>query len=138
MELVIDEGHVRSLLFCDKTLPSSCGSFLEAEVKRQLEAYFSHERVVFELPLKRFGTVFQTKAWQVLEMIPYGNTIGYQQQLEAMGYRRGAQAVGQANKRNPLQIIIPCHRVICSNGALGGYEGGLDKKIGLLSHEKLR
>lgn len=138
MRLVTDDVAVHRLEFCHEKKSSLSGSHLESLVIRQLEAYFAHERLVFELPLKLSGTAFQMKAWQYLETIPYAQTISYQQQLQALGYQSGAQAIGQANKRNPIQIIIPCHRVICSNGSLGGYEGGLDKKIWLLSHENSR
>lgn len=135
MRLLTDDTFVLGLRFCENSKPSSSGSVLEAMVIDQIKAYFSHELYQFDLPLKLTGTTFQKKAWQALLSIPYGKTMSYQQQLEMMGYRYGAQAVGQANKKNPIQLIIPCHRVLLSNGKLGGYQAGAQKKAFLLSHE---
>lgn len=104
--------------------------------KTQLQEYFNHEREQFDLPLVMNGTPFQIKAWQQLQKIPYAATISYAEQARRMGDKRLARAVGGANGQNPLSIIVPCHRVIGSNGKLVGFGGGLDRKITLLTLEQ--
>lgn len=94
------------------------------EAVKQLSEYFSRQRKVFDLPLVFTGTAFQKASWQVLLSIPYGQTISYKEQAVLMGDARKARAVAQANARNPLPIVVPCHRVVCSDGELGGYSGG--------------
>lgn len=101
----------------------------------QLSEYFRGERVKFEIPLKPQGTDFQMKAWKTLSRIPYGKTISYREQAEKLGAKKAFRAVGSANGRNPLPIVIPCHRVVASNGTLGGYAGGLQMKARLLDLE---
>lgn len=111
----------------------------ETEVIRraydQLTAYFAGERQVFDLPLAPRGTAFQQRVWQALRDIPYGETRSYQQIAETIGNAKAVRAVGMANHRNPLLIVIPCHRVIGSRGQLTGYAAGLDKKEWLLQLE---
>jgi len=104
-------------------------------VKRQLQEYFAGKRRCFAVPVVLTGTPFQMKAWQQLRKIPYGKTISYSEQAKRMGDIKKARAVGMANSRNPIAIIIPCHRVIGKNGKLTGFAGGLDKKGYLLSLE---
>jgi len=82
------------------------------------------------------GTDFQRSAWDALRTIPYGTTVSYGEQAERMGDRRKARAVGAANGRNPISIIVPCHRVVGANGALTGFAGGVDTKAWLLDHEQ--
>ena len=101
----------------------------------QLQEYFSGTRQTFDLPLDVSGTAFQQEAWVALQQIPYGTTLTYQQQATAMGRPAAVRAVGTANGRNPLSIVVPCHRVIGANGSLTGYGGGLHRKRWLLSHE---
>jgi methylated-DNA-[protein]-cysteine S-methyltransferase len=101
----------------------------------QLGAYFAGDRQDFDLPLDPIGTDFQQSAWMALRAIPYGETVSYGEQAEAMGDKRKARAVGAANGRNPISIIVPCHRVVGSNGSLTGFAGGLDSKQWLLEHE---
>jgi methylated-DNA-[protein]-cysteine S-methyltransferase len=101
----------------------------------QLEEYFAGTRREFDLPLDPIGTPFQQSAWMVLRTIPYGRTISYGQQALQLGDPRKARAVGAANGKNPLSIVVPCHRVIGSNGHLTGFGGGLDAKSWLLDHE---
>ena len=101
----------------------------------QLDEYFAGTRQVFDLPLAPAGTVFQQKVWTVLQTIPYGMTWTYKDLAEAAGCPRGYRAVGLANNRNPISIIIPCHRVIGANGKLTGYGGGLANKAYLLKRE---
>jgi len=105
------------------------------EAKNQLNDYFSGKRTTFNLPLRPAGTAFQRKCWKVLEDIPYGTTISYGEEAEQVGGKNYSRAVGMANGRNPIPIIIPCHRVIGSNGKLTGYSLGLDMKQQLLQLE---
>lgn len=101
----------------------------------QLAGYFNGTRRHFDLPLDVAGTRFQQEAWAALQQIPYGQTLTYQQQAAATGRPAAVRAVGTANGRNPISIIVPCHRVIGANGSLTGYGGGLNAKQWLLAHE---
>ncbi|EIT86006.1 O6-methylguanine DNA alkyltransferase [Fictibacillus macauensis ZFHKF-1] len=105
-------------------------------VLSQLDAYFRGTRKEFLIPLDLYGTPFQMKVWQELQNIPYGTTCSYKDIARAIGAPKAVRAVGSANNKNPVPIIIPCHRVVGSNGALVGYGGGLDKKEQLLSIEQ--
>jgi methylated-DNA-[protein]-cysteine S-methyltransferase len=105
------------------------------EAVRQLDEYFAGERVDFDLPLEPAGTPFQRQAWTALSTIPYGETISYGEQAMRLGDRNKSRAVGAANGKNPLPIVVPCHRVIGANGHLTGFGGGLDIKAWLLDHE---
>mgnify|MGYP000850979676 CR=1 FL=1 len=106
------------------------------EARKELEEYFKGTRKTFTLPLSLEGTPFQKKVWQVLMTIPYGKTMTYKQVAEAIGNPKACRAVGLANNRNPIPIIVPCHRVIGSNGKLVGYAGGLHIKEKLLEMEQ--
>lgn len=109
---------------------------LLAEVRRQLNEYFSGVRKSFDLPLNPHGTKFQRRVWSALQEIPYGETRSYSQIAATVENPKGCRAVGMANNRNPIPIIIPCHRVVGADGALTGYAGGLDKKALLLALEQ--
>jgi methylated-DNA-[protein]-cysteine S-methyltransferase len=102
---------------------------------RELEEYFAGRRRDFTVTLDPQGTPFQRKVWQQLRRIPYGQTCSYGEVARALGNEKASRAVGTANGRNPISIIVPCHRVIAADGTLGGYSGGLDKKRQLLSLE---
>lgn len=102
----------------------------------QLAEYFDGRRTEFDVPLDPRGTPFQLAAWTTLRTIPFGQTISYGEQARTMGDARKARAVGGANGRNPLSIIVPCHRVVGTNGKLTGFGGGLSAKAWLLDHEK--
>ena len=104
-------------------------------VRTQLAEYFAGTRTDFDVPLAPVGTPFQMQAWQALREIPYGTTQSYAQQATRIGNPRACRAIGLANGRNPISIIVPCHRVIGANGALTGYGGGLPAKKWLLHHE---
>jgi len=104
----------------------------------QLDAYFAGERRDFDLELSLVGSEFQRRVWQALLTIPYGETRSYGQIADQIGASGAARAVGLANGRNPIAIIVPCHRVIGANGSLTGYGGGLDRKRSLLELEKMR
>lgn len=106
-----------------------------SQVQDQLQDYFAGTRKQFDVPLAPQGTPFQTLAWQALCEIPYGETRSYKEQAEAIGRPKAVRAIGSANNRNPIPVIIPCHRVIGSNGKLVGYAGGLDVKRTLLKLE---
>lgn len=107
-----------------------------AELRHQLAEYFRGQRTSFELMLAPQGSPFQNKVWQLLLQIPYGETRSYGQLAEQLGQPGAARAVGLANGRNPIGIVIPCHRVVGSQGALTGYGGGLARKRWLLAHEQ--
>jgi methylated-DNA-[protein]-cysteine S-methyltransferase len=102
----------------------------------QLEAYFSGRWRAFDLPLRPEGTAFQTRVWGELAKIPYGETRSYGEVAAAIGRPGASRAVGLANGRNPIGIIVPCHRVIGASGSLTGYGGGLDRKRWLLDFER--
>ena len=106
------------------------------EAYRQLSEYLLGERKRFDLPLNPQGTVFQQQVWKALCDIPYGETRSYKQIAEAIGNPKAVRAVGMANNRNPLLIVVPCHRVIGTNGKLVGYAAGIEKKEFLLKLEK--
>ena len=105
------------------------------ETERQLGEYFAGKRTQFDLPLEARGSEFEKKVWRALEKIPYGKTRSYLDLARAIGSPKACRAVGAANSRNPLPIIVPCHRVIGANGKLTGFAGGLDRKATLLAHE---
>lgn len=108
-------------------------------VKAQLDEYFAGKRESFDLPLDlSFGTVFQQKVWQALLQIGYGETISYATLAKRIGQEKAYRAVANANAKNPISIIIPCHRVIASDGGLGGYSGGMLIKENLLRLESVR
>lgn len=106
------------------------------EVKKQLKEYFFGKRKNFELNVLAEGTEFQKKAWKQLLKIPYGKTISYSEQAKMLGDAKKARAVGMANSKNPVSIIVPCHRVIGKNGKLTGFGGGINNKKILIELEK--
>lgn len=106
------------------------------EAQTQLAEYFAGERVDFDVPLDPVGTDFQLAAWTALRTIPFGETVSYGEQAARLGDRNKARAVGAANGKNPISIIVPCHRVVGSNGSLTGFAGGVDTKQWLLAHEQ--
>lgn len=121
---------------CSHDIMSHTTTVLLETAKSQLTEYFQGTRKIFDLPLKPSGTPFQKKVWQALCQIPYGETRSYKEIALQIDNPKGCRAVGMANNRNPIMLIIPCHRVIGSNGALIGYTGGLHIKEWLLEHEK--
>ncbi|MGB5264924.1 MAG: methylated-DNA--[protein]-cysteine S-methyltransferase [Lutimonas sp.] len=103
---------------------------------KQLAEYFNGTRKVFDFPIALIGTEFQVSVWNELCKIPYGKTISYTEQSKKMGDLKSIRAVAAANGKNPLWIVVPCHRVIGSNGSLTGYAGGIWRKKWLIEHEK--
>jgi methylated-DNA-[protein]-cysteine S-methyltransferase len=102
----------------------------------QLREYFTGARTVFDLELAMDGTAFQRRVWAALRDIPYGQTISYGQLADRIGQPSASRAVGLANGKNPIGIIVPCHRVVGADGSLTGYGGGIDRKRFLLAHEQ--
>lgn len=103
--------------------------------EEQLGQYFAGERIEFDLPIEPAGTDFQRSAWSELQRIPFGETISYGEQARRLGDPNKSRAVGAANGRNPIPIVVPCHRVVGADGKLTGFAGGLDTKAWLLDHE---
>ena len=103
---------------------------------RQITEYFAGLRTEFDLPLDLRGTPFQVKAWRALATIPFGETVSYSEQASRIGAPTAVRAIGAANGRNPVSIVLPCHRVIGANGSLTGFAGGLDAKRALLAFER--
>jgi methylated-DNA-[protein]-cysteine S-methyltransferase len=104
----------------------------------QLDAYFAGERADFALPLAARGTPFQERVWAALREIPFGETVSYAELARRVGAPAAVRAVGGANARNPLAVVVPCHRVVGADGSLTGFGGGLDRKRWLLRHEAAR
>jgi methylated-DNA-[protein]-cysteine S-methyltransferase len=134
---------VRFVMWHDdqRRVPEAVGSGKQATAiveatRRQLDEYFCGERTEFDLPLDPVGTPFQHAAWAALRTIAYGSTVSYGEQARRLGDVRKARAVGAANGRNPIGIIVPCHRVVGANGSLTGFAGGLASKAWLLDHER--
>jgi methylated-DNA-[protein]-cysteine S-methyltransferase len=108
-----------------------------AAARRQLIEYFDRQRTTFDLPLDLHGTPFQLQVWNALTRIPFGSTLSYGELARRVGSPNGSRAVGAANGRNPVAIVVPCHRVIGANGDLTGFGGGMERKSWLLQHESL-
>jgi methylated-DNA-[protein]-cysteine S-methyltransferase len=139
LTLVGGDAGLRAVLFAGETAPAEA---IEGphpvldEAARQLAEWFAGARTVFELPLDLgAATDFQRRAWLALAEIPYATTRSYGEQARTLGVPRAARAVGAANGRNPLSIVLPCHRLIGADGALTGFSGGLEVKRALLAHE---
>ena len=131
-----DDGGLFLLGFHLRHEPTASKNAVLEETERQLSEYFSGQRQHFDIPLTLAGTEFQRTVWNSLLQIPYGTTRSYGQQAETIGMRDAVRAVGAANGENPIAIVIPCHRVIGSDGKLTGYGGGLWRKKWLLEHEQ--
>lgn len=123
----------------DPVEPCPCGPGAQRwldTARRQLDEYFAGERTRFELPLWAAGSGFQRAVWGALVALPFGETLSYVALARRLGRPTAARAVGAANGRNPIAIVVPCHRVIGSDGSLTGYAGGLSRKRWLLGHER--
>ncbi|MCX6529166.1 MAG: methylated-DNA--[protein]-cysteine S-methyltransferase [Actinobacteria bacterium] len=130
----IVERFVVAESFSAKEREQAAGYIATAEA--QLSEYFARQRTVFAVQLDLLGTPFQVEVWNLLARIPYGETTSYGQQAKWVGRPAAVRAVGGANGRNPVAIVLPCHRVIGANGSLTGFGGGVERKIWLLEHEK--
>lgn len=139
LKIITDEEYIVGLDFCepetkapvDNQVPKIAQACID-----QLNQYFAGKRQSFDLPLQPKGTDFQKQAWSALQHIPYGKTISYGEQATNIGKIKAVRAIGHANSKNPIPIIVPCHRVIGKNGKPTGYAGELWRKEWLLNHEK--
>ena len=129
-----ENGAVERVVFTDDELLPATEETAQKAVK-QLQQYFAGERQVFDVPVRLKGTEFQVAAWEALMKIPYGETVTYQQQAQMMGHPKACRAAGGANNKNHILILVPCHRVVASDG-LGGFGCGTEKKRFLLELEK--
>jgi methylated-DNA-[protein]-cysteine S-methyltransferase len=134
LEIEAQAGAITAIRFVEGPATSTEDPLL-LEAVEQLDAYFSGVRDRFDLPLAPKGTVFQRRVWSELVRIPHGTTISYAELARRVGNPRASRAVGAANGRNPIAIVVPCHRVIGADGALTGYAGGLPLKEALLRRE---
>ena len=140
LTLVATQAGLRAVLWPDDDIRISLPTDLTpsptdpvlTKTALQLQQYFAKELTAFDVPLDLQGSDFQQAAWQALARIPYGNTWTYKQQAEHLGRPRAVRAIGAANGKNPVSIVLPCHRVIGMNGALTGFAGGLEAKKYLL------
>ncbi len=142
IKIKISGLHINELTFIDEKEVQNETIELSAEGKKilqkcitQLDEYFSGKRKIFDLPIQQNGTAFQQKVWNELIQIPFGKTISYMQLAQKLGNVKAIRAAASANGRNELCIVVPCHRVIGSDGSLTGYAGGLSRKKWLLDHE---
>ena len=136
LELRVDNDGVLTELSLPNRGPFQASAHdVPAHVRRQLDEYFAGTRQAFDLVVRPCGTPFELRVWQRLQQIPYGTTVTYGNIAVEFGLLHGARAVGRANGANPIPIVIPCHRVIGSNGKLTGFGGGLPLKEALLRLE---
>lgn len=139
LTLISNGVALSAILFAEQSPPQQARRGSDAVLQKccqQLEQYFAGQRQEFDLPLAPAGTDFQQQAWRALCGIPYGETRSYRQQAEAIGKPTAVRAIGAANGRNPIPVVIPCHRVIGSDGSLTGYAGGVKIKQQLLALER--
>ena len=137
LEIKSTESHISSILFCDKpqTISDTNSPIIQNAI-HQLNEYFAGTRKDFDLPLDPNGTDFQKSVWDELVKISYGTTTTYLKLSRKLNNEKAIRAVGTSNGQNPIAIVIPCHRVIGSDGSLTGYAGGLWRKKWLLEHEQ--
>ena len=137
--LYADRSHLRTVSFRESTTinpQTNPQNPVLKETCAQLNDYFSGQRFEFDIPMKLQGTIFQQRVWQQLQAIEYGTTNSYGQVAAAIQNPKAGRAVGMANNKNPIVVIVPCHRVIGASGQMVGYGGGLPIKTWLLNHEK--
>lgn len=134
LEITAAETGIQSIYFVDQASKPAPNPLTQMAVE-QLEEYFSGQRTDFDLPLAPIGTAFQQRVWQRLCMINYGDTCSYTDIANAINKPKAVRAVGAANGRNPLTIVVPCHRVVGRDGSLTGYAFGIQRKAWLLKHE---
>ena len=138
LRLTANEHALVRIDFSEEPGTTATRSEILQEAVRQLNEYFSGSRLTFDLPLHLQGTPFQQQVWSALLQVPYGQTASYKDIAQAIGKPRAVRAVGMANGRNPIPIIVPCHRIIGADGQLVGYSSGLWRKEWLLKHEKAK
>ncbi len=135
LEIVTSEDSLLSVTFTAEQKQTDINIAILDRAIQQLDEYFQGKRKDFDLKLYLDGTDFQKKVWQQLKNIPFGKTISYKELAAKIGNDKASRAVGGANNKNKIAIVVPCHRVIGANKELTGYAGGLDKKKWLLEHE---
>lgn len=133
--IVTDNDFLIEIIFGKENIGTEKETVLIKKVKKQIDEYLTGIRKEFDIPIKMIGTSFQIRVWKELMKIKYGECISYQELAKRVKNKNYARAVGMANNRNPIPIIIPCHRVIGKNGNLVGYGGGIDIKAKLLEIE---
>jgi len=139
ISLTVDaDGRLLELKFAPLDSGVTPGGAACERAELQLAEYFAGLRTAFDLELAPQGTPFQRRVWRELTTIPYGQVVSYGAIARRIGMPKAARAVGQANGRNPIPIVIPCHRVIAGDGSIGGFSSGLDIKRGLLALEQVR
>lgn len=137
LEITASAQAIQSILFVESsTAPLQSDSEPLTRCQQQLCEYFSGSRQHFDLPLAPAGTVFQQQVWQSLCHVPYGMTASYSQIAKQLQNPKAVRAIGAANGKNPLTIVVPCHRIIGADGSLTGYAAGLERKKWLLQHEQ--
>jgi methylated-DNA-[protein]-cysteine S-methyltransferase len=140
VKITADEHAITGISFVgekEESIPTGEPLPLLVQCATQLREYFKFGRRTFDFPVAQTGTEFQQRVWRELSKIPYGETICYEEQALRMGNVKAVRAVGLANGKNSLSIVVPCHRVIGKNGSLTGYAGGLWRKYWLLEHERV-
>jgi methylated-DNA-[protein]-cysteine S-methyltransferase len=135
VEFKASEKGITQLIFCGAEMVEVKTNSITDCCKQQLNEYFEGQRKVFDVPLDAKGTDFQKSVWSCLLKIYFGKTLTYLDIAKMVDRPKGAQAVGGANGRNPISLIVPCHRVVGTNGSLTGYAGGIERKLWLLEHE---
>lgn len=137
LELYASENYLTEIIFLNKKSVTTCNPEhpVLKQAEKELEEYFSGERKSFDVPLELEGTEFQQEVWNALRTIPYGKAISYGELAKKLGDPNKMRAVGSANGKNPIPIIVPCHRVIRADNTIGGYSGGIERKKFLLKHE---
>jgi methylated-DNA-[protein]-cysteine S-methyltransferase len=139
LRVIGSDAGLRAILWAGEDVPGGVadddGFAVLAEAATQLRAYFAGDRTTFDLPLDLVGTEFQVQAWRALADVPFGTTVSYGDQARRLGRPTAFRAVGAANGRNPIPIVLPCHRIVGADGSLTGFGGGLDTKRWLLDHE---
>ncbi|MCT4642717.1 MAG: methylated-DNA--[protein]-cysteine S-methyltransferase [Bacteriovoracaceae bacterium] len=134
--VVFSDTHIHGIYWNEQKIKmNKKANEVVFELQKQLCEFCMGKRKKFNIPLNIEGTIFQRKVWEKLQKIPYGKTYSYKELAESIGNKKASRAVGNANGKNPISIIVPCHRVISSSGDLGGYAGGLDNKRRLLEIE---
>ena len=136
LQLVVTDNAISGVEFVSKPGEFVGSSPVLDLCQQQLEAYFDGTLTKFSVPLRLEGTPFQQRVWEALQTIPFGVIWSYSELAQRVGNPKACRAVGGANHRNPIAILVPCHRVVGASGALTGYAGGLERKQALLAHEQ--
>ena len=135
LEFKASDKGITHVIFCGSDTSAVKTNDITEHCKQQMLEYFDGQRKTFEVPLDPQGTAFQQLVWRCLSQIPFGKTVTYGDIAKMVNKPKGSQAVGGANGRNSISIIVPCHRVIGANGSLTGYASGIERKLWLLNHE---